>query len=435
MGKLFVVHCIDTEGPLTESIEATFVRLRDVFGINMAPSVQTLGKLQRCELDVGGREQEVARMVSPDLLAYNSSWEEISVMLTDAMSQNFRNEMLDHDGNGWVFSWHCVDHVGLAENPRSKELGYGKVFRFYKQFLENTASDRDELNWHFHPLAITKNATSPATSFSNNYGLLNEIICRRILEDKWFPIVNRPGFHSTRPDSHLFLEQWMPFDFGNQYHESIETQPDLSGGRFGDWRRAPSTWRGYRPSHEDYQLPGSCKRVIFRCLNVGTRLRTLDDNHVRQAFQEASEFGSAILAFADHDYRDIRPDVRHVRKMLADSSPDFPDVSIHFMGAEAAARAHLKLNKMAAPKLSLSLNGNRLDVKLIEGEIFGPQPFLALLARDGRVFHDNLDFEDPGQYWSYTFDSQTIEHTSLKRIGVGAAGRYGLFDVVNLDLQ
>ena len=65
-----------------------------------------------------------------------------------------------------------------------------------------------------------------ATSYVNSYSTLYDIICQRILEDDWFPVVNRPGFHSERADSHLFLEQWIPFDFANQFHENITDQPD-----------------------------------------------------------------------------------------------------------------------------------------------------------------------------------------------------------------
>lgn len=435
LNTLYLVHCVDTEGPLDESLEATFERLATSFGIRLAPSKKTLAQLQWCELDLGGEERAVARMLAPELLIYNSSWDKISDMLEDLLSPAFRNQMLDDSGRGWIFSWHCMDHIGLIRNPRRKDLGYGNVFRFYRQALIESGSSQDELNWHFHPLSLACNPLHGATSYTNNYTLLNEILCLRILEDQWFPVVNRPGFHAERPDSHAFLEQWIPFDYANQSHEETEAQMDLRGGRFGDWRRASTSWRGYHPSHDDYQLPGNCHRVIFRCLNVGTRLRGLNVDHVRQAFREAKDHGSAILAFADHDYRDMRPDVETVRRLLAEVRPEFPDVALRFAGAEEAARAHLGVADALGPKLSVKLDGSRLDVQLEAGEIFGPQPFLALRTRDGRVFQDNFDFQVPGRHWTYVLDHQTIDPAVLSRVGVGAAGRYGQFDVVNLDLN
>lgn len=430
---LHVVHCIDTEGPLTETLEATFQRVSSTFGLRLSATRETLVKLQNRELDLDGLEDAVARMVAPELLDYNTSWDKIRRMLDEALAEQFRRRMLDDSGNGWVYSWHCMDHMHYRENPRQKDVGYGNVFRFYRRILEETGSSRDELNWHFHPVSITGNPLHAATSYANSYALLNEILCRRILEDNWFPVVNRPGFHSARPDSHAFLEQWIPFDYANQAHEDEGDQPDAIGGRFGDWRRAPASWRGYHPSHDDHQRPGSCRRTIFRCLNVGTRLRTLKLHHVRQAFAEARELEGAILAFCDHDYRDIRPDVDLVRAMIAEVRPEFPEISLRFSGAEAAARDLLGVGGEPGPQLSIALEGKRLVVCLERGLIFGPQPFLALIGRDGRVFHDNLDVQEPGRIWTYTLDEQTLLPTAVAAAGVGTAGRHGGYHVARLE--
>lgn len=432
-GVLHVVHCIDTEGPLTETLEATFGRLCSTFGLQLAPNRETLIKLQSRELDLGGIEEAVARMAAPELLAYNTTWERIQGMLDDLLSDRFRRRMLDDAGNGWVYSWHCLDHVGLDDNPRRKDVGYGNVFRYYRGVLREAGSGQDELNWHFHPRSLTGNPLHTSTSYTNSYPILNEILCRRILEDTWFPVVNRPGFHTERPDSHAFLEQWIPFDYANQSHEGDEDQPDIGRGRFGDWRRAPRSWSGYHPSHDDYQEPGSCRRTIFRCLNVGTRLRTLRVDHLREAFSEARERGGAILAFADHDFRDIRPDVDAVRSMIEAVRPEFPEVALRFSGAEAAARDLLGVAAEPAPRLSLSLVEQRLEVRLERGRIFGPQPFLALKGREGRVFHDNLDVQEPGRLWTYTLDDQILPLSMLAGAGVGTAGRHGGFHVARMD--
>ncbi|MBM3887441.1 hypothetical protein FJ364_05930 [Candidatus Dependentiae bacterium] len=432
---LYVVHCIDTEGPLTETLEATFERIESVFGFRFQPTHETLCKLQRKEIDLGGQEVAVAKMIAPELLAYNSTWDSVYEMLKDAMSEQFRNRMIDDFGNGWAYSWHCIDHMYYQQNPRQKEVGYGKVFRFYRNILKEFNCHRDELNWHFHPVSLTKYSLHAATSYTNSYFILNEILCRRIMEDNWFPVVNRPGFHSERPDSHAFLEQWIPFDYANQVHEEEDNQPDCVGGRFGDWRRAPTTWRGYHPHHDDYQQRGSCRRIIFRCLNVGTRLRALNLSHVEQAFCEAQKYGKAILAFADHDYRDIRPDVNAVRSMLFNMRKKFPDVQIRFSGAEEAARELLEKVSEPAPQLSLELNRNLVFVRLKQGNIFGPQPFLVLKDQNDKLYHDNLDFQEPGCLWSYVLDEQTLPLEKVVSISVGCAGRYGKFSVVHLKLK
>lgn len=327
-----------------------------------------------------------------------------------------------------------MDHIGYLDNPRHKDVGYGNVFRFYKNKLAETESLQDEINWHFHPLSIAGNPLQAATSYVNSYGSLVQILCRRILLEGFFPVVNRPGFHSERPDSHLFLEQWIPFDYANQACDEAEDQPDLIGGRFGDWNRAPKSWRGYHPSHDDYQVVGGCNRRIFRCLNVGTRLRPLTMEHVRESFSEARDTGSAILSFADHDFRDMRPDVEAVRGMLAKAREEFPDVLVKFSGAEEAAISLLEVVDMPPLRIGVKFFGDQFIVEVLEGEIFGPQPFLAIKTKEGHYYHDNLDVIVPRRKWTYMLDEQTMKKECVMEIGVGSAGKYGGFDVAKIEL-
>lgn len=157
--------------------------------------------------------------------------------------------------------------------------------------------------------------------------------------------------------------------------------------------------------------------------------------HVQEAFAEALEHGKAILSFSDHDYRDIRPDVEAVRAMIAEVKPKFPDVSIKFSGAEEAARDILGVTAEPTPQLSIKLEGKLLVISVEKGEIFGPQPFLALKSRDGRFFHDNLDIQVPGRKWTYVLDEQTLPTSALVMAGVGAAGRHGGFHVACLEMN
>ncbi|HSH92063.1 MAG TPA: hypothetical protein VK996_18910 [Ramlibacter sp.] len=425
---LHVVHCIDTEGPLQEPLAATFERLKSIFGLEIEPTVENLKRLQGQEIDLGGLEAEVAQVVRPDLLNYNGDWASISRMLDEAMSPAFRREMSDDSGGGWVYSWHVMDHVGYASNPRNKALGYGEVFRFYREAVKRMGQGADEINWHFHPLFPDGDPLKAATSYTNSYPQLNQILARRLVDEGWFPVANRPGFHSERPDSHAFLEQWIPYDYANQAYEEESGQKDLRGGRFGDWRRAPRAWTGYAPSHRDYQRPGDMNRRIFRCLNVGTRFRELGAQHVEQAMQDASRVGSAILAFADHDYRDIRPDVRRVRELLQAARKQHPDVKLQFSGAVAAARAHLAaMGQLESQPLALSIGieDSVLSVRCTAGRCFGPQPFLAYKSRAGNYIHDNFDCQEPEKHWTYTFDAQTLPLDEVQCIAVGSAGMDG----------
>lgn len=426
---IYFVHCIDTEGPLDEDLSATFGRLKSIFDINLIPSIENLNLIQEKKIDLSGKEDLVAKCFDPKLLKYNRNWDDISNMLKIAMSKPFRNELIDDFNGGWVYSWHCMDHIGFLDNPRHKDLGYGNIFNFYNEKIKETNSNEDEINWHFHPLSITRHPLHSATSYTNSFDILTYIFCRRIIDDNWFPTVNRPGFHSERPDSHLFLEQWIPYDYANQSYETDDLQPDLNEGRFGDWTRSPKTWRGYNPSHFDYQSIGNCRRKIFRCLNIGTRLRQLNYEHLEEAYFEAQKYGNSIVAFADHDYRDIIRDVNYLRDLIRKLKNNHPEVLIKFSGAEAAAIAieNTASSYLTKPDFNIKIEENKLIVELVKGEIFGSQPFLAIKTNGEKYYHDNFDIIKFGSKWQYVFDDQTILLKNISAIGVASAGRYGKF--------
>ena len=80
---VYIVHCIDTEGPLHESVEVTFERLRSIFHLELEPSVEILRRLQEGKVDLGGLEGAVQKVVDPHLLAYNDTWDKVDAMLAE----------------------------------------------------------------------------------------------------------------------------------------------------------------------------------------------------------------------------------------------------------------------------------------------------------------------------------------------------------------
>ena len=94
-----VVHCVDTEGPLFESIEAKFERLGQIFGISgIDQTYDNFEKLRRGELDLGGKEELVKQVFSSHLSNYMETWGDLDDMLDRAMSESFRAKVTDSFG-------------------------------------------------------------------------------------------------------------------------------------------------------------------------------------------------------------------------------------------------------------------------------------------------------------------------------------------------
>ena len=379
--KLYIVHCVDTEGPLHEPLMATFQRLYEIYGIKIEATSKNLKKLQNREIDLDGLECDVANTFSKQFLQYNDSWDKIDLMLDKIMSRKYRDQYLDSNGNGIIYNWHCMDNVGFATNERRRDIGFGNVFNHYKEKNEEF-DNLDSIHWHFHPLSFNKEGHICNTSYDNSYEILHEILCRRLIDHKWFPIVNRAGFHAIRQDSSYFLEQWIPFDYSNQamYKDIIE-QSDSH--RYGDWRRAPKDWKPYHPSYDDYQIPGAMNRYSTKCLNIGTRFKLLDDFEIDMAFQNARENGSAILSFTNHDFRDMSIDIDDIYTRIKKISKIYSDVALINSDAVNAMQKAIFSDKEFsnnAIKLKSEIMQDRdvckVVVTCVNGKVFGSQPYL-----------------------------------------------------------
>jgi len=426
---LHVVHCVDTEGPLYESLAATFERVEAMTGQRFEPTRANLAALQAGRIDLGGREAAVSIALAPRLLAYNDDWGKVDAMLDELLSPAYRQRYADPAGGPWTYNWFCVDHVGYTSNPRRRDMGYHNVFDHYRERLAGSDAP-DEIHWHAHPMPPSREAHRNATSYLRSPHIF-ETLARRVIDRGYFPSVFRPGFHVERADSHWLLEQYVPFDYANQAVPTAgleEEQADLAGGRWGDWRRAPDDWSPYHPAHDDYQRPGACRRTIFRCLNVGTRLRLLDEVEVRRAFARAAAGHTTALAFTNHDFRDMRPDVSHVHELIRRVASDYPGVAWRHSGALEAARSVLGLTSPGPLTLQVDVERNASAMRVAvraSHALFGPQPFFAVKLHDNRYSFDNLDVQEPFHAWSYVFDEQTFRPEAVAAFGFGATDAYG----------
>lgn len=442
--SVFIVHCIDTEGPLYESVSATFQRLEDLLGIKIEKKTKTyLDDLRKGKIDLAAKE-DIMTILSGHLSNYNTTWDAIDKMHEKILGNAFRNKLLDASGNGWVFNWHCLDHVGYEYNPRRRDIGYHNIFDHYKELLNvYDAEEIDDIQWHYHPMSTYREAHRCATSYATSAELY-QILSRRIIERQWFPSVFRAGFQAERPDSNLFLEQWIPFDMTNMATddpEALNGYIDFRNGRSGDWRRAPSDWSIYSPHHDDYQIAGSCRRKIGRSLNVLNRIASIDQDEMDKAFKRANEGAPALVGLASHDFRDLGAEVDYVRDLINKSKERFPEVDFRFMKATHAFKSYMEESgediNVEPLQLEARLVEEADDVPYLEviqtrGECFGPQPYLAIKSKSRGFKHDNFDFDLRKGRWFYAFHPDTLPLSDVDSLGVASADRLGNTSVVTL---
>ncbi len=431
-GTVHIVHAIDTEGPLYESLDGTFERLREIFGVEgLAPTRENLQKLQRGELDFGDKTGLIVEAASAHRVSTLGSWDQIEEMLGRVTEKSFRLRFPDSFGGGWIFNWFCLDHVGFINNPRRRDTGYHNVHDFYNALVDSQGFSRDSIQWHFHPVSTYRDAHRCATHYLRSDEIY-QILCRRIIERRFFPSCYRAGFQAERPDSHWFLEQFIPFDISNMATEDttdIDNSIDFKNGRSGNWRNAPHDWSVYHPSHDDYQRPGDCRRLIARCLNLRNRIGNLNQYEMDRAFARASEGKDTLVGICSHDWRDLQPELELAHELVETANSKYQEVKFRYCQADEGFRHQLSADELAQPPLRLLIEftpeNPGVDVPFIkvtaeQGRVFGPQPFLAIKTRGNRFIHDNFDFGvNPGE-WYYAFHGDTLPFEDVHTIGVAA---------------
>jgi hypothetical protein len=418
---LYIVHAIDVEGPMTETLEATFERMR-AYGLpeNVSVSNQNLELIQEGRLE--GIAPELAgslkRVFNKRALAYLTDWDQIDAMIRKVTSASFRQKFTSGDGTPYVFSWFIYDHHhGFTNNPRFHEAGTQKIFDHYMKGLLEPQSSGDGIYWHYHHTPVSGNALESNTCWTNR-NTHEEIIARRIIERKWYFSVFRAGLHIERNDLSHWMEMFFPFDFSARYDKN--NFPYTPGIDF-DWRGCPPKWGGWHPDWYDYRKEGQMKRYLFRCTDLFTYYHQLNEEEVREAFEQAENNGNAVLTYYNHDYRDMEQEIDDGYRVIRKVAAEFPNIKFKNVNALDAARGHLGING-GKPVIEYLLDGSLLTVK-IKGEIFGPQPFLAILENED-YFRDN--FTDEGNHtWAYRFRNPG----KVRAFGIAACSPSGEYDL------
>ncbi len=430
MNYLNIVHLVDTEGPLYESNKLTFKRIKEIFKIQIKPTKRNLNKIlnRSINLKLNKKDKQLFyKSFNENTLNYKKSLRELNIQNEIIFNKEYRKKFKDSFGNIWKINWNCVDHVNYSSNPQKRILGFHKIYDYYSKFIKRK-NIKDTIHFHFHPVSINNVANTTGNHYFSNSDNLFQILTRRIIDRTWFPSVFRAGFHIENPDSHWFLNQYIPFDFSNQSCD----QTNLNYGRFENWKNAPKNWTPYHPAHDNYKKKGNSRRWIARCLNVGTRIATLNQKEVNKAFLAKKRKEKTILAFTNHDFRSMDRDFESVYKMLKKASNKYK-IKFRFSDAREAFQTEFKMTKKKL-KFKVKFDNKKIFIES-KDKIFGPQPFLALKTKSNKYFHENFFIEEPFTKWTYTFDRHSIDLKNLDFFAFAANDKFGNTTIVKINFK
>ena len=152
--ELYIVHSVDTEGPLYESQKATFKRIEELCGIKISKqSSKILKSILEGYYFTGKLKNRISKIFNPHLINYNYNWSLIRKMLDSISKPNFRKKILGSANQGYVLTWHCVDHFNYKTNTRIRSVVYGKIFNSSNNFTKKK-NLTDKIHFLFHPSSI-----------------------------------------------------------------------------------------------------------------------------------------------------------------------------------------------------------------------------------------------------------------------------------------
>ena len=171
-------------------------------------------------------------------------------------------------------------------------------------------------------------------------------------------------------------------------------------------------------------------------------VKLLTDQEIEFAFRDSIENGSAILAFTNHDCRNMAVDIEDIYKRINNIHKSFQNVSTINSDAVTAMRnTHYgddnKIDVDIKIDLEISKESeiDKIIVKVKHGEVFGSQPYLALKTNDGRYYHDNFNERNYPKSWEYVLDESSIKLLNVEKIAVASNDIYGNQSIASLKIQ
>lgn len=370
------------------------------------------------------------------------SWDKVDEVMHFIATEDFRAKYRDYSGNNLKLSYFIMDWTGFTENPVGRDMGYGSIYEHYNKLFASLPPDDYCIGWHYHhPPAGGKWLNGGWNRRWDENNEYENQINHMILDRGLFPVIYRAGGTIENNEQSRWLEEWIPFDFSSRAPEptiGYYMRNFKSFIRKGfkvplwDWSTAPSDWRTYHPSKDDYRLEGGMKRIIFRCLDICSGGYKIGKKDIISAFRKARDNGIAFFSFFTHDfYKSVPEDIMTVLSMIKDISGSFPDIEYRYETALGAARKAVPGIQDDSRKTALEIKirpiKDRISIEL-NRDIYSKQPWVAVKDLSGK--YRRIEASRAENFlWSADMDT-----ASVKTIGVAASDSCGEYIVKRLNL-
>ncbi len=324
------------------------------------------------------------RFTSGHLSLYTSPTGAAAAMMDDARRARYR----DRYGTPLKMTW-WMQVGSLYETARNTNvpLASTQTLHLMRAYWKD-ALDRhgDEVSLHYHSWVWSDyngdgipywNQALTYAEFRDGF---DRALAQSLLDEEIFPVSFRSGWHYMDNAWQARLDSLLPFSMHNAspYRGRDVTEPL---DNLLDWSRAPTDFVPFRPSADDYQVPGGSGGWNVRSID----LNQASEARIRDIFEQARA-GTAQVAcvwghLADSAFVD---DLERAAERVVRIAAEYPDVPFRFSTAVEAMQRWLQSDDATSPRLGVSeiVQGEDVVLRITSDEpIFQSIPFVALKDR------------------------------------------------------
>ena len=202
------------------------------------------------------------------------------------MDPTYRNAMTDSYGTPMKLTWWmmCGSIFGPGSNTNVPFPNVMTMYLMKKYHGERVQQFGDELSLHYHTFQWNDYDNDGKFWWNQTYTFEESredyefTLAQLLIEEDIFPVSFRSGWHFMDNGWQHHLDDWVPYSMHNDWpNDRIDTEEPLDNTFH--WADAPGQFVPYRPSPENYQLPGDGPGWNVRSTHLNTaRYRDLIDS-------------------------------------------------------------------------------------------------------------------------------------------------------------
>ncbi len=345
------------------------------------------------------------------------------------MDPAFRAQFVDSYGQPLKMTWWMMAG-NIFRYATNRNMPVPNIMTLYLMQKYHGAAVRqtgDELSLHYHTFGWT-DYDGDGLWYWNQTLTFNECrddfdytLCQFLLEEKVFPVSFRSGWHYMDNDWQHYLDQLLPYSMHNDYpNDRIDTTEPLDNTYH--WSLSPKEWVPFRPSWENYQIPGDGRGWNVRSAHLST---TRYRDYLHDIFKQANAGVDQVACIWGHlPEEDFLFNIQKIDSVAHHLAQLYPNVKFHYCTAIEAMQRWLQTNDNEPPVLTIEEQQSGEDVTFLirtNEPIFQTQPFVAVKDIYERYFI--LPVYSTGENEWRT--SQSLLKNSLAKVGVAVCDAVG----------